>query len=94
MAGTWWDDVSDRLKVIGLSTAEQVGTAVSNKVVEKISGGASPEGEPKRDPGVIQRNPWNLAAINEDGLSGVKLAGIGLPALLIGGAALYLILRK
>lgn len=94
VTGTWWDDVADRLKVVGLSTAEQVGQAVSNRVIEKVSGGLGAEGDAKRDPGVVQQNPFQLAAENGTGLSGVKLAGIGLPALLIGGAALYLILKK
>lgn len=94
VTGTWFDDVSERLKMIGLSTAEQVAQAASNKVIQKVSGGSSQEGDSKKDPGVVQRNPWNIAATNGEGLSGVKLAGVGLPVILIGGAALYLLLKK
>lgn len=93
-SGTWFDDVSERLKMIGLSTAEQVAQAASSKVIQKVSGGSSQPGDSKKDPGVVQQNPWNIAATNGEGLSGVKLAGIGLPVLLIGGAAIYLLMRK
>lgn len=85
--GTFWDQIGEQLKSIGLQTATTAAQAVANKV----TGGISGDTQIKQDPSVVQANPWNGSLQN---LNNYQLAGISLPILLAGAAVIYFAVRK
>lgn len=88
---SWWTDLRDgTLNELGLGTTSDLSKKLSKEAQNAVKSTKGGSDVKQMVPEVV-KNPWNQFA---EQASQQKVAGIALPLLIAGGAALFLLLRK